>query len=199
MISKPGTSASIPIPPRPATEVAAGLELTADARAMLRPDLDAGAYFDILIKAGLYRDAVAVVSRMLTPKQAVWLGCLCLWTAGAPAPGSAAEAAVRACVIWLRTSTEEARRAAQRAGDAATPRTPAGLLATAAFLAEGSMAPPGAPEVLPKPHFAGLMVQQAVLLLAASPATPDEAQFLRTALALAVEVYRGKNTYGGIA
>jgi hypothetical protein len=130
-------------------------------------------------------------------KRAAWWGCLCLWTVARPQPKAAAEAALRAVVTWLLTPTDETRRAAAAAGQAAGANTPAGMLGTAAFLCEGSMSAPKQPEVLPEPHLSGTLASGAVLTVARQAGAAKTAGLLRQFLALAVDVYRGANSWEG--
>jgi hypothetical protein len=176
-------------------EVCDGLDLHDESRALLRPGLTAEGYFDELIKAGQVADAVRYVSRLLPAKRSVWWGSLCVWAVARPQPKPAAEAALQAVVTWLLTPTDENRRAAGAAGQESGPHTPAGMLASAAFLSEGSMSPPKQPEVLPKPHFTSAMVSGAVLGAARMAGVAKTARLMRQFLALAVDVYRGTNTW----
>jgi hypothetical protein len=176
-----------------AQEVCAGLELSEAATKLLKPGLTAGEFFDALVRANLLTDAIPYTARLLPKKAAVWWGCLCVWNVARPAPSAKIEAALQSVVKWLRDPSEENRRACDAAAKTVGNNQAAGMLATAAFLSEGSMSLPGQPVVKPEPHFTAKLVGQAVLAASregrASQMEPRQRQFLATA----VEVYRGKN------
>jgi hypothetical protein len=181
---------------RTAHEVAGDLELSDDARKLLTPKLGAEAFFDGLVKSALYPDAIRFISRLLTKPQAVWWGCLCVWHTAKPAAGPG-EAAVKAAVAWLREPTDPHRRAAGDAGLEAGPASPAGLLGYAVFLSEGSMSPAGQAEVKPGPHVASTCVANAVLAASRTGPPAGTAHRQKTFLGLAVDVYRGTNSWKG--
>ncbi len=180
---------------RTAAEVIGNLELTDAARLLLTPGISAEAFFDVLVKAGEFPDAIRYTARLMSKPQAVWWGCLCVWHAGRPAADTPGGAALKAVVEWLQAPDEPHRRAAESAGNAAGPTAPAGMLATAAFMSGGSISVPGQPEVPAEPHFTAALAGSAVLAAsrAGPPAGMRERQ--KTFLALAVDVYRGKNSW----
>lgn len=184
--------------PKPAPEAVGDMKMSDAGRALVRPDITGVELFDRLVKARLFPDAVRLIARALTPPEVVWWGCLCVWAAPRPEPAAATEAAVRAAVAWLRDPTDDRRRTAGAVGSVAGPTTPAGLIATAAFLADGSISPPDQPAVKADPHLPGTLVAEAVLGLsrAAGP-DPDGGPLVRQFLAIAVEVFRGANTPAG--
>ncbi|MBA4191481.1 MAG: hypothetical protein C0467_26170 [Planctomycetaceae bacterium] len=186
-------------PPRPAQELVGDLKLSDDARKLLRPDMTVVDYFDALVKALHFPDAVRLVARAMTPKQAVWWGTLCIWATARPQPRTT-EAAVHAVVKWLREPSDANRRAAGAAGTAVGSTTPAGLVATAAFLAEGSLATEGKPEVKPDPRLAATLVAEAVLALSRTAGhEPPGGPLVRQFLVVAVDVFRGTNIPEGKA
>lgn len=180
---------------RLAVDVVGSLELSEAARILLTPGIPAETYFDALVTAELYPEAIRFMARLLTKPQAVWWGCLCVWHLVRPAEDSPAAAAIRAAVTWLREPTDAHRRlAGQRAQDAG-PTEPAGLLAYAAFLTDGSMSPPGLPEVKPPADAAAICVANAVLGASRYGPPRSTPHRQRTSLGLAVDVYHGTNTW----
>ena len=180
---------------RPVAELVRDLELSEAARKLLVPGIAAEAYFDAMVKAELYPDTIRYTARLLSGPQGVWWGCLCVWHAAKPAGGSPGAAAVRAAVAWLREPTDAHRRAAGDAGKAAGPADPAGLLGYAAFLSDGSMSPAGQTEVKPPPGAAAVCVANAVLGASRVGPASGTAHRQKTFLGLAVDVYRGANTW----
>jgi len=174
------------------------MKLSDEGRTLLRPEMTGVEFFDVLVKARLFPDAVRFMARAMTPKQAVWWGALCVWSTARPQPAPKTEAAVRAAVKWLREPTDENRRAAGTIGTSVGTETPAGIIATAAFLAEGSVAPEGQPEVKADPCMPGTLVAEAVLNLSRSAGhEPAGGPLVRQFLVIAVDVFRGTNTPEG--
>ncbi|HEY8506467.1 MAG TPA: hypothetical protein VIL46_17930 [Gemmataceae bacterium] len=181
--------------PRTPQDICAEFELSEAAAALLKPGQTPEEFFDALLGASLFGDGIAFIARLLPKKQAVWWGCLCVWGAERHASKAPVEAALGAIVRWLREPTEENRRAVGDAAREAGPTSAAGMLASAAFLSEGSMSLPGQPEVLPKPHYTGKLVAAAVLAASRKGGAARIPARQREFLALAVEVYRGANTW----
>lgn len=177
-----------------AQETVGDMKLSDDGRKLLRPDLTGVEFFDQLVKAKLFSDAVRLIARVMTTKEAVWWGVLCVWTTARPRPAAPTDGAVRAVMTWLREPTDANRRAAGKAGTAAGATTPIGLVATAALMADGSLTPAGQPEVKPDPNLPATLVAEAVLALSrtAGAATPG-GPLLRQFLAIAVDVFHGTN------
>ena len=77
------------------------------------------------------------------------------------------EAAIRAAEAWVVEPTEENRRPAMAAAEAATFATAAGCAAASAFWSGGSLAPPAAPVVPPGEYMTAMGASAAVLLAGA--------------------------------
>ena len=90
---------------------------------------------------------------------------------------------------WLGEPTEAHRIAAGDAGDAAGPRSAERLLAAAAFMSGGSIAPPDLPPVLPAPELCGRLAAAAVAIAAHRDA--DRAGAFERALDLGDAVANG--------
>lgn len=189
------TSAPKPHSVLPAADLVRGIKLTDEAQAKLRPGVSAEVYFDDLTKSGLHADAIRVLSRLLAPRSGVWWGCLCAWEAMAPRKRELDEAAIAAVVMWLKDPTDENRRAAGAAAKSAGRTTAAGLVGSAAYYSEGSIATPGKTEVPTKPEFTPKLVASAVLTAARSGGASQTTPRMRQYLVIGTEVYRGKNTW----
>ncbi|MBN9524112.1 hypothetical protein J0H58_37320, partial [bacterium] len=136
----------------PATGVAerlAAAPLGPDARARLTPDLTADGYVGVLAAAGLFGDAVRATAFLLPRREAVWWAVRCVRAVLAAAADPKAAAALDAAARWAARPTDDARRAAFAAAEAAGVGTPAGAVGAAVFFAEGSLAPPRQPVVAP--------------------------------------------------
>ncbi len=102
----------------------------------------------------------------LPKRRAVWWACICARSAldeeSAPEPLAALEAAEK----WVRTPTDDHRRAAMDAAETAGFESPASWAAVAAFWSEGSMAPPDVPAVEAPDDLCAKAVAGAVMLAA---------------------------------
>lgn len=187
-----------PLTPPSAEEVCRCFTPSADARALLQLGVRPRAFLDGLVHKGLFPDALTFAAFWLTKRQAVWWGCLCAWHAGRPRLKPPAAAALRAALSWVHEPSEEHRRAAGKAGDAAGgAATPAGAVALAAFWSEGSLSAPDLPPAPPPPGLTQQTVGGAVLL-AANLGPPDQlADRCRGYVNLALEVHQGQVDWAG--
>src|SRR5436309_3482884 len=124
-----------------AAEVCRRFALGEAGRAVLRPELAPRPFVERLAEAGLFDDAFRFLAHALPRREAVWWACQCFrhGVAGLPAPPPAPQlAAVQAAERWSAAPTEDHRRAAFAAAEAADFGNPAGCAALAAFLSGGS-------------------------------------------------------------
>lgn len=163
----------IKIEAKTAAELAGKLELSEAARAALRDGVGPAEYLDALVASGQWPDAVRLLALALPKREAIWWACRCARAAG-PAPAPAAGTALGAAEAWVAEPTEERRRAAFPAAEAAQFGTPAGCAALAVFLSGGSLAPPDIAAVPPAEDLTGKTVAGAVLL-AGVVAEPEKA------------------------
>ncbi len=119
----------------------------------------------------------------LPKREAVWWACLVAAEATPPEPSSKAAAALEAAQAWVIDPTDEKRRAAFPAAQAAGMGTPVGCAAAAAYFSGGSLAPPDLPVVAPPEDVTGKMVANALILAAVikqpEKAAEKQAAFLR--------------------
>jgi hypothetical protein len=175
-----------------AVEVCRHFELTEPARALLHERQSPGEFFSLLVQERLYADAVRFAAHYLPKRHAVWWGCLCLWDVYRPSPSDKAAAALHATVRWVRAPGEDNRRAAEKAGRVAGVGSAAGGLALAAYLSEGSIAPPGQPAVAPGPCLTARTLAGAVLLAAKQAGAARRVDCERQFVLLAADVAEGR-------
>ncbi|WP_435015771.1 DUF6931 family protein [Tundrisphaera sp. TA3] len=166
-----------PAPPAARAVPAAAPETAADIARRYRPsdaawghlrgDLAPDAFAALLVDAGLGADAAEFQAHRLPAREAVWWGCLCAWEVGPPTPAGAPDEALRAAVRWVIEPTVPNRTAAAKAGEAAGPSTPEGLLALAASWSGGSMTPPELPAAAPPPGLTARTVFAALRMASA--------------------------------
>src|SRR5687768_947309 len=103
-----------------AAEVCTHYTLGEEAKKLLRSDLTAVQYLDLLLAGQQHLDAVRFLAHALPKREAVWWACLCarqVCGAEAPAPMTAA---LGAAEKWVAEPSEDHRRAALPAAEAAT-------------------------------------------------------------------------------
>ena len=136
--------------PRGAAELCAVADVSEDARALLSTGARSPrGFFTLLLERELQGDAVRYLAHALPRREAVWWAWVCARKSAGAAPAAPIKAALDATEQWIVQPTEEHRRKALQAGEAADFGTAAGCAALAAFMTSGSLAPPDAPAVPP--------------------------------------------------
>lgn len=131
--------------------------------------LPPAAYFDSLRQAGRQMEAAEFLGQALPRWEAVAWAARAVRDVGAGKDRAPAEAsALNAALLWVQDPTENRRRSAFDAAEAADATSPERLAALAAFYSGGSIAPPDC-EPLPAPkEAAGRFAAGAVLVAALS-------------------------------
>jgi hypothetical protein len=183
-----------------AVDAAKRADLNEPARTLLAPELTPRQYFDMLAaKPDLVPDALAFLASALPKREAVWWACQCV-RAVTPAPPPKEDAALKAAEKWCGQANDANRRAAHAAAEAATFAVPAGTAALAAFLSEGSMAPPHVETPVPPADNLTAKLVAATLAVAAVQTTPEKAAEKRkTFLDLGLAVAAGTNRWADAA
>jgi hypothetical protein len=180
---------------RPATEVCKHFPLGEGAKGLLRDGLTVQQLLDQLLAKAEYQDAVRLLAHALPKREAVWWACLCGRAAAGAKPPPKVATAFQAAEKWAADPSEDNRRAAQQAAEAAEMSTPAGCAAMAAFWSGGSLGPPNVPAVPPAEYLTAHGVTGAILL-AAVLAEPEKApEKYRKFLAQGLDVARGTNRW----
>jgi hypothetical protein len=147
------------------------IEFRGQGRALLRDDLTPPAFFDRLVEARQYNDAIRFLAHALPRRVAIWWGCLCLWRRSQPELDVLTAAALRAACRWVLEPSDAHRRAAEAPGRAAGLDSAAGCLAMAVFWCGGSMGRADLPPLPPPPALCPRVLAGAILLAAAQSGT----------------------------
>jgi hypothetical protein len=175
---------------RGAAEVCDRAALPAEVRSLVKSGQTAGQFLAGLVAGADFPHATKFLAAALPKREAVWWACLCV-RQSPMAAGAPAEAALRAAERWAADPTDDHRRAAFAAAEAAGVGTAAGCAALAAFLSGGSLAPPTIAEVPPAEHLTASAVAGAVTLAAVAVQPERAAERYKTFFALGTEVGRG--------
>jgi len=174
-----------------AAEICKHFPLGDEARGMLREGLAPRQYLDLLLGKELFVDAVRFLAHALPKREAVWWACLCARAVADPKPAAAETAALQTAEKWIADPSEEHRRPAWPAAEAAELGTPAGCAAAAAFWSGGSLAPPEAPLVPPAETLTGAAVAGAVCLAAVQREPEHAPDKYRLFIAQGLDIARG--------
>ncbi len=161
------------------------MQLSAEARVLLRSDMAARDAVQVLIDAGRPRDALKLLARLLPTRYAVaWL-CQC---ARGEALSEEDAVGVALAEAWVRESNEAHRRAALDYAAAAGRRSIGTWLAVAVAWSGGSLAPLGSQTPVPPAEHLTASAAVATINLLASLVTDQFAArrdaFVRAALSL---------------
>jgi len=178
-----------------AGEVCGRFPLGDPARALLAEGMAIEAFLDRLLEAEHYVDAARSLAHALPKREAVWWACRSARRASGPKPGPEVEAALRAAEAWVVEPTEENRRPAMAAAEAATFATPAGCAAVSAFWSGGSLAPPAAPVVPPGEYMTAMGASAAVLLAGADEPAGKLAAAYRALIDDGLAIARGEGLW----
>jgi hypothetical protein len=124
--------------------------------------------------AELHPDAVRFLAHAMPRREAVWWAWACARRVAGEQPAPKVKAALDATERWIAQPTEENRRAAMQAAEAADFGTPAGCAGLGAFFSSGSLAPPDVAAVPPGEFMTAKAVAGGIVL-AAVATEPDQA------------------------
>jgi hypothetical protein len=183
--------------PGAAADAAKAAPLEPPARDLLRAEHSPRQYLAALDQAGRLPDAVRFLAFALPRREAVWWATQCVRQVPALTADEKAAAALAAAEAWAADPTDDNRRKAFAAAEAAGFDKPAACAALATFLTEGSMAPAHLQPV-PPPSHAGPAAAAAAVILAALVIEPEKGdEKFRKFLALGSDVASGANRWKG--
>ena len=178
-----------------AEEVCGRFPVGEAARALLAEGMAPEAFLDRLLEAEQYVDAARFLAHGLPKCEAVWWACRAARRAAGAKPSPEVEAAIRAAEAWVVEPTEENRRPAMAAAEAATFATPAGCAAISAFWSGGSLAPPAAPVVPPGEYMTAMGAAAAMLLAGADEPAGKLAAAYRALIDDGLAIARGEGLW----
>jgi hypothetical protein len=142
----------------------------------------------LLAKREMFPETVRFLAFSLPKRECVWWGWVCARKASGAQPSPVIRAALEATERWIVQPTEDHRRAAMTASQAADVGTPAGCAALAVFFTGGSLGPPNVPPVPPGEFMTAKAVAGSVMLSAVVAEPERAAEKFREFFALGLEV-----------
>jgi hypothetical protein len=146
-----------------AAEVTARVELSADARAFLLPDLSPQAYLALLVEHALIGDAIRFLAFALPVREAVWWAVVVAWN-GIEKPRPLESACLERAAAWVYNPDEALRRACFALAEEGKFEGAAAYAALAVFWSGGSLAPEGMPDAPADPSLGPIGAGASVLL-----------------------------------
>lgn len=145
-----------------AAEVCANFDLTKESQVLLCDGMRPRDFVEALIKNKQYMAGIDFMAHALSPREAIWWGCLCMQQACGNNLSAPERAASMAAVQWVLRPTEESRVGARCSAQATRAGSPAGALAMAANQTGGSLISPDIPPMAPEPFAPAKAVAMAV-------------------------------------
>jgi hypothetical protein len=170
-------------------EIAGRFQLTKPAVALLTAELTPGEFAATLLAQGHFNDAIQFVAHALTARDGVWWACQCARQSTNPETTRTEEAAIVAAERWVTELTDETRRDALNAANAAGVGTAAGSVAIAVFHTGGSLAPPDSPPVNPKEFASAPLVAGSVILATIHPDPAKRAELTKEYVRQGTDLY----------
>jgi hypothetical protein len=178
-----------------AAEVCGRFALGDAAKKLLKPGMTPKQFLDVLVEQQQFVDAARLWAYALPKQEAVWWACQCARSVASKDDPPKVAAALQAAEKWVADPSEDNRRAAMPAAEAAELKTPAGTAAAAAFWSGGSLAPPNVPVVPPANHLTAHGVAGAVMLAAVQSEPAKAPEKYKRFFALGLEIASGANRW----
>lgn len=185
------TSGLAKVTAKTAAEVCKHFQLGEESKGLLRDGLTPAQFLDTLIEKQQFTDAVRFLAHALPKREGVWWACLCSRSIAGSSPPPKIAAALQTAEKWVTDPSEENRRAAMPAAEAAELKTPAGCAAVAAFWSGGSLGPPNVPAIPPGEYLTAHGVASAVMLAAVQSEPEKAPEKYPKFLAQGIEVAKG--------
>jgi hypothetical protein len=176
-----------------AVEICSRFKLDEKARALLRDEMGAREFVEVLLAQGLYVPAIDFLAHALPARHAIWWGCLCLQYATGDKLTEPDKSAAAAAVRWVLQPTEENRAAAKAPAEKAGYSSAAATLARAANWTGGSLGPPDMPPVPPGPFLPATAVATAINFAAVKVEPSKVVGTHRLFIELGIEVAEGRH------
>jgi hypothetical protein len=178
-----------------AAEVGERCRLGDEARALVSDGVTPRAFLKKLAAQSLPLDAIRFLAHALPKREAVWWACACAEQLEGAAVSAEAALALNAAKTWVIDPSDENRRAAFKAAEAADFGTPAGCAALAAYLSGGSLTPANVKAVPPAEHLTADMVTASLTLAGVIREPEKSAEKYASFLNLGLEVASGQRVW----
>ncbi len=173
---------------RTPADLAAAATIGDEAKALLAPGAAHRAFFDAMLAAGHFADAIKYLAHALPKREGVWWAWVTAKRAAGDAPPPKVKASLEATERWIAQPTDPNRRAAFDRAQEADLGTAAGCAGMAAFFAGESLAPPNVQAVPPGEFDTAKAIFGAVMLAAVSKEPEKAPEKFQAAIQQGLEV-----------
>lgn len=146
-----------------ASDVTRLVDLSADAKAFLLPELSPQGYLDLMVQAELVGDAIRFLAFALPVREAIWWACV-VTNASLPSRTDIEAACLQKAAAWVYAPNDQRRRACLAAAEAAGLEGAAAYAALAVFWSGGSLAPEGMADAPAHPSLGAIGAGASILL-----------------------------------
>jgi hypothetical protein len=154
----------------------------------------ADALFATLVDGERWEAAIRLAGHWLPKRKSVWWATLVWWEQVRNEPPPEQLPRIEAVVEWVLDPCDNNRRRVGAEAQRLPKTTVGGILTTAVFWSEASVAPPDCPPVGPPAHITGHLTSSAIIL-----ATAGDVQRQRQSLRFAAEVYQQPEPWSRIS
>lgn len=175
-----------------AADLCKHFELSEEAAPHLKDDIAPEPFIDALAKNELFVDAIRLCAHWLPKRESAWWALQCSRQAYGDKASPTHAAALDAAEKWIKKPSEQLRRAAMAAAEAAKLDNAAAWTAVSCFWCEGSLGPPDTPAVPPAEHLYAKGTAGAVMLAATIGAPKDVPKRQKEFVATAKKVASGE-------
>ena len=176
-----------------AAAICQDIELGPEAKLCLQAETSPVEFLFLLLQQQLHPDAVRFMARALPKREAVWWACLCARSTLSETSAPEYIKALTVAEAWVYKPTEDNRRQANAAAQAAGFDNAVAWAAMAAFWSDGSMAPENLPVVPPADNLCSKAVSGAVMLAAVLKQPEKASEKYIFFLQQAVDIANGGN------
>lgn len=177
---------------RTASSLVAGLDLSADAKALAVDDLSPQGFLAVLADNGHWTDAVRFMAFALPAREAVWWACAVCRAIGSSTRGGG-EACLDLAERWVFEPSAANGQACLAAAEALGFEGAPAYAALAAFWTGPSLVPDALPAVPPDPRLCPIGASASVLLAVAGDDPLRAADLHASAIRIAVDIANGGN------
>jgi hypothetical protein len=177
--------------------VASVAELADNAMALIKPNMHPADFVGKLMEQQLYPDAVRFLAHALPKREAVWWAWMSARRSAGENPKSPIKASLEATERWIAQPSDENRRAAKAAAEAAQLSTAAGCAGLAAFFSGDTLGPADLPAVPPGPYLTAKAVAGAVNMAAMAGEPKQAPEKFKSYVAQGLDVAKRLNLWEG--
>ena len=168
------------------------VDLSAQAKAFLVPQLSPQGFLSLLVEAEAIGDAVRFLAFALPVREGVWWSCT-VFHSQSDTQTELEELCIRRAAQWVYDPSEKNRRACMAAAESASFDGAAAYAALAAFWSGGSLAPEGMPDAPADPSLGHIGVGASVLLSITAGDPLALADRFRVAIRRGTDIANGGN------